>query len=239
MSKSLVVLLAALVASVERHPRPPSPLRPILDSTLFQKPRPPPPPAPPRHLQKVISAATCNLLNGFGWNGPGVSETFGMTAMGAGDYAVNPNTASTAPAPLGSQPTTVILFCDARLPAEAVAVDYAELEYFAASEVGNTPPSLYEYLDVRAPDGTGYFYSQTLSAGTCTGPLSELYSGTNPVTTCATQTYVSLGADAGALSSTSPPWIDLSVHFLVFLPPSPDPTLPNVAYRIVVHYEAP
>ncbi len=42
---------------------------------------PPRPPRAPRHLTKVISAAACNLANGFADYGPGVVETFGPSPM--------------------------------------------------------------------------------------------------------------------------------------------------------------
>ncbi len=217
MSKA-IALLAVLAAAAGHTPRPPPP--------CIQHP-----PAPTPHI-KVISAAACSLANGFGDYGPAAIETFGLTQIGGGNYAVNPN------APNAAIPT-IILYCDARLPAEATALYFAELEYFAPAEVANSPPSLFAYLDVRAPDGAGYFYSLTFNAGSCTGPLTELYSGTNPLSTCATQTFASFGPDAGALSASAPPWTDFSVHFLVVIPPSPDPQLPNLAYRVVGHYEAP
>ncbi len=200
---------------------------PILDNPLLWTD------PPPRHVTKVISASACQLVNGFTWNGAGVTATYGAILFPAGDFIINPN----AP---GTQPDTILLFCDARLPAEAVAFDFAELEYFAPAEYGNRGPELDAYLDSRAPNVNGFAYSQTMPLGSCTGGLSQLYTGTNPVSLCATDAGQSFYPDAGVPGMwPGVGWSLFSIHFIVSLPPSPDPALPNIAYRIIVHYEAP
>ncbi len=190
-------------------------------------------PQPPRQLTKVISTSACQLVNGFTWNGAGVTATYGAILFPAGDFIINPN----AP---GTQPDTILLFCDARLPAEAVAFDYAELEYFAPAEYGNRGPELDAYLDSRAPNVNGFAYSQTMPLGSCTGSLSPLYSGTNPVSLCATDAGQSFYPDAGVPGMwPGVGWSLFSIHFIVTIPPSPDQALPNIAYRVIVHSAAP
>lgn len=207
---------------------------PILDSPiLWEAP-------PPRQLTKVLSVSACMLVNGYSWNGPGVTATYGAILMPAGDYIINPNAPNQGPITPETPPDTILLFCDARLPPEAVAFDYAELEYFAPAENGNTGPELDAYLDARAPNVNGYAYSQTMPLGSCVGGLSQLYRGTNPVSLCATDAGQSFYPDAGVPGFwPGAGWSLFSIHFIVAIPPSPDPALPNIAYRIIVHYEAP
>jgi hypothetical protein len=200
----------------------------------------PPPPPPTRQLTKIISASACTLANGYTWNGPGVSATYGAVLPTPGDYLINPNAPPSGNTNYDAPPDTVLLFCDARLPAEAAAFDYAELEYFAADEVGNSAPTLTAFLDTRAPSINGFAYDQTIPLASCTGPLTPLYSGINPVSLCDTDGGTSLYPDAGLpLVWPGAGWTLFSLHFLVSIPPSPDPTLPNLVYRVLVYYEAP
>ncbi len=209
---------------------------PILDNPIALDE----PPLPPRHLTKVISASACALVNGFTWNGPGVTATYGAILVPAGDFIINPNPPNQGPSTPYTQPDTLLLFCDARLPTEAVAFDFAELEYFAADEYGNRGPELDAYLDSRATNSNGYIYDQTMPLGSCVGDLSQLYRGTNPVSLCATDAGQSFYPDAGVPGWwPGMGWGLFSVHFIVSIPPSPDPALPNIAYRVIVHYEAP
>jgi hypothetical protein len=200
----------------------------------------PPPPTPTRQLTKIISASACTLANGFTYNGPGVTATFGAALPTPGDYVINPNIPGSN---FGQQiytPLTVLLFCDARLPADAVAFDYAELEYFAADETGNAAPTLAAFLDTRAPSINGFAYDQTIPIASCTGPMSPLYSGINPVSLCDTDGGIAFDGGAGLpLVWPGGGWTLFSLHFLISLPPSPDPTLPNLVYRVIVFYEAP
>jgi hypothetical protein len=71
--------------------------------------------------------------------------------------------------------------------------------------------------------------------------LTPLYSGTNPLSTCSTTQGQRFVLDGGAFPGFWPmqDWTLFSIHFLVVIPCSPDPNQPNLAYRIVVHYEAP
>jgi hypothetical protein len=187
-------------------------------------------PATPSEHLKVISVATCALVNaGESWATTG----FGTTPLGAGNYVVN----ATPP----TSPIALVLYCDAALPGEATAFDYAELEYFAPNEDGNAAPTLTAYLDMEGQGINGSNYSQTIVIGSCSGPLTSLYSGTNPLSTCRTSGSQSFNPAPGMLNGFWPwaNWIYFSVHFLLFLGAGPDPELPNVAYRIVVHYEAP
>jgi hypothetical protein len=198
------------------------------------------PPPPPRKLTKVISASACSFINGFTWNGPGVVAQFGAMLPTPGDSVINPNPPTRGPTTPETLPDTIFLFCDARLPAEAVALDYAELEYFAPDEAGNVAPTLAVYLDTRAPSINGFAYDQTMSLSSCTGELTPLYSGINPVSLCDTDGGESFYPDAG-LPAIWPGagWTLFSIHFVITIPPSPDPSLPNLVYRVVVHYEAP
>ncbi len=239
MNKALAALAVAATTAVGvwtwHHG--PTHVNPIVDNPLLFQPLPPP---PPRKLTKVISASTCTFINGFTWNGPGVVAQFGAVLPTPGDSVINPNTPNQGPTTSETSPDTILLFCDARLPAEAIAFDYAELEYFAPNEAGNVAPTLATYLDTRAPSINGFAYDQTMSLSSCTGELSPLYSGINPVSLCDTDGGQSFYPDAG-LPAIWPGagWTLFSIHFVITIPPSPDPSLPNLVYRVIVHYEAP
>ena len=159
----------------------------------------PPPPPPIRQLTKIISASACTLANGYTWNGPGVSATYGAVLPTPGDYLINPNAPPSGPVNYDAAPDTVLLFCDARLPAEATAFDYAELEYFAADEAGNSAPTLAAFLDTRAPSINGFAYDQTIPLASCTGPLQ---------TTLSTDSWSEEGTFTPPLESSVQPSLD-------------------------------
>ncbi len=222
MCSRLVLYLVLLASSPEVHRHPPLHLPP----PTALPPLPPPPPTP--HT-KVISVATCAVVSTWLINEAAEGQSFGATPAGAGNYLANRSGGG------------LTLYCDARLPAEATGFDYAELEYFAPNLPGNGAPSLLAYLDTEAPDVNGFAYSQTMPLGSCTGAMTPLYAGTNPVSTCSTQVAQSFSPEPGTLQGFWPwaVWTYFSVHFLILLPSSPDASQPDLAYRIVIHYESP
>ena len=223
MMKALAVLVLLSISADKPH-RPPAQVPPV--SAFSGRWRPP---VPTEHT-KILSVATCPWANS--WTGYWI-QTFGVTALGATNSIVNANPASPGP-------STVTLYCDALLPADVTSFDYAELEYFAPDELGNAAPTLQAYLDVEGANINGYAYSQTVALGSCTGPLSPLYSGTNPLSTCSTGQGQTFDFAGGAFPGFWPgeTWSYPSIHFLVSIPASPDAQLPNVIYRIIVHFHA-
>ncbi len=217
--------LAVLTASAQRPARAPIPVQPpkVVACSWWQ-------PASVERT-KIISVATCpwaSSSSGY-W-----SLTFGTTPLGAANYVANAN-------PAGAGPEIVTLYCDALLPADVTSFDYAELEYFAPDEPGNSAPWLGAYLDVEGININGFTYSQTGAVGSCAGTLTPRYSGTNPLSMCSTAQSQAFDFDGGGFPGywSAEDWIYPSMHFLVSIPASPDPELPNLAYRIVVHFHAP
>jgi hypothetical protein len=186
---------------------------------------------PNEHI-KIISATACNQAM-TGWV---TTPTYGSTTLAAANYVTGE---TGVPAGQGE----VDLYCDALLPAEATAYDYAELEYFAPDESPNWAPTLSAFLDTEGQNTNGYLYSQTVALDSCQGPLLPLYRGTNPMGVCRTLQGQSfeLDFDGGTFPGFWPlqDWTLFSIHFLVQIPVSPDPAQPNLVYRVIVHYEAP
>ncbi len=183
----------------------------------------------PHEHTKISSAAACALTPTIWPSTP----SYGTTTEAVGNYV--------AGEAASQHPAEVDLYCDALLPAETTAYDYAELEYFAPNEAGDSAPTLSAYLDTEGQNINGDFYSQTVALDSCQGPLTPLYTGTNPLSVCSTSQGQTFDLDGGTFPGFWPlqDWTLFSIHFLIRIPWSPDPTLPNLAYRVVVHYDAP
>lgn len=218
MSKSLALLVLLVVTPASSRPRPPPPP---------PCPAPPPPPLPSEHI-KVISVASCIPTTDVLSQLP--VPTYGTTADGTSAFVQNGGTRD------------LRLYCDGALPANATALDYVELEFFAPNVVPYVNPWVAAFVDTEqvGPDGTLYAYS--LPLGLCPTPTpAPAHAGNLAITTCQATANQAFAPDAGVFAGSGVwgPILNFSVHFIVIIPPTTAGEAPMLAYRLIVHYESP
>ena len=194
---------------------------PILaNPLLFQAP-------PPSKYVKVISLASCIPIQ---LEGP-PNIAYG-TLDGSSNSLAN-----------GGGAWIVLLYCDAQLPAQAVAFDYAELEYASPNVAPYVPVSMTAFVDGEGVAADGTVWTEQFAIGDCEGGVpTPTHAGYQAISLCQTTGGPQpLSADAGPFQQLAvyARWRYFSIHFLVTLPDGASNGQPVLGYRIIVHYEAP
>lgn len=135
---------------------------------------------------------------------------------------------------LNDGPHTVVVLCDAELPSDATAFDYAELEYIPGGTADT--PWLAAFATGRWQSTFGSQLNWLQEIGWCggTAPIWQILFPP-PITVCQTSGGLGWSSDEAKAA-------DLSIVFLVVLPGIPwefenDPFGPSQAFRIVEYYE--
>ena len=225
MKKALAALATAAGVAVAMwsYHHPPFHLpSPILNNPLlFQPP-------PPNKYIKVIGLGSCIPMVFEGTPNP----AYGTTLQGSSNSLAN-----------GGGANVLDLYCDAQLPAQAVAFDYAELEYAAPNVAPYVSVAMTAYVDGEGVMADGTVWTEQFAIGDCeNGVPTPVHAGYQAISLCQTTGGPQLlSADAGPFQPLAVygQWRYFSIHFLVSLPNGSSNGQPVLGYRIIVHYEAP
>jgi hypothetical protein len=213
MSK-VIAILTVLAASSGQSRRPPLPCIQRL-------------PAPTPHI-KVINVAGC-MPTAEIFNQLPVPQ-YGATAAGSSSAVQNGGSGN------------LLLFCDGALPPEATALDYVELEYSAPNVTPYQNAWVVSWADaeILGPDGTPS--SMSYQVGVCPAPApAPAHAGAQAVSICQALSSQPFSTDGGVFAGLDAygQVLNYTVHFVVVIPPTAAGSPPILAYRLIVHYEAP
>ena len=127
-----------------------------------------------------------------------------------------------------------VVLCDAELPFDATAFDYAEFEYIPGGALNSPWLAVFATGRWQAPLGAQLNWLQEIGWCGGTAPIWQIMFPP-PITVCQTSGGLSWSADDAKAA-------DISIVFLVVLPGEPrdwqdDPFGPSEAFRIVEYYE--
>ncbi len=123
---------------------------------------------------------------------------------------------------------STVVYCDAALPPNTTAFDYADFLYsWQPATPSDEPMTAAAFVDLQQEQGDGVPYNMSLEIGECTGDTATLGSENSFCRTTGSMSFQGPGSLYPA-----------SVHFLIYIPPITDSTV-SWAYRLIVYYEAP